>query len=303
MRYKLLALDLDGTALGSDPDLFSPGLAEAAAEAAAKGCIVAVATGRPAKCLPAALDPVPGWLQWLVLCDGAEVRNAQTNACLWRRAFSAASLAQVEAAARMYDIPAEYVDCDSRYHMTAVTRHRIETSGLGAFHKGVVARQGCLLDAPAASLAGQEVLKVNMPFVPQEVRPGFAAAVKDAALIMDCGSGGLELTAPGAGKLSAVQFLAQTLGFSIQDDGAGGQRQRRCTVGGCRSGRGYGQRPGGGHRRCPRRDRAQHRRRRGRCDPPLAAGRNPIDKDNIGTQKGLLQKNSAAGPMLNIIMK
>ena len=56
-----------------------------------------------------------------------------------------------------------------------------------------------------------------MPFVPQEVRPGFAAAVKDAALIMDCGPGGLELTAPGAGKLSAVQFLAQTLGFSIQD--------------------------------------------------------------------------------------
>ena len=217
MRYKLLALDLDGTALGSDPDRFSPGLSEAAAEAAAKGCIVAVATGRPAKCLPAALDPVPGWLQWLVLCDGAEVRNAQTNACLWRRSFSAASLAQVEAAARMYDIPAEYVDCDSRYHMTAVTRHRIEMSALGAFHKGVVARQGCPLDAPAASLAGQEVLKVNMPFVPQEVRPGFAAAVKDAALIMDCGSGGLELTAPGAGKLAAVQFLAQQLGFSLQD--------------------------------------------------------------------------------------
>ena len=34
MRYKLLALDLDGTALGSDPDAFAPGLAEAAAPAA-----------------------------------------------------------------------------------------------------------------------------------------------------------------------------------------------------------------------------------------------------------------------------
>lgn len=217
MRYKLLALDLDGTALGSDPDLFSPGLAEAAAAAAAKGCVVAVATGRPARCLPAALDPVPAWLQWLVLCDGAEVRNAQTGDCLWRKAFSAASLAQVEAAARLYDIPAEYVDCDSRYHMTAATRRRIETSGLGAFHKRVVARQGCPLDAPAASLAGREILKINMPFVPQEVRPGFAAAVKDAALLMDCGPGGLELTAPGAGKLAAVQFLAQQLGFSLQD--------------------------------------------------------------------------------------
>ena len=37
MHYKLLALDLDGTAL-SDPNTFAPGLAEAAAQAAAAGC-------------------------------------------------------------------------------------------------------------------------------------------------------------------------------------------------------------------------------------------------------------------------
>lgn len=217
MDYKLLALDLDGTALGSDPQRFAPGLQEAAAEAAARGCVVTVATGRPAACLPADLDPMPAWISWLILCDGAEVRDAQTGACLWRRAFSAGSLAQIEEAARLYEIPAEYVDCSGRYHMTAATRRRIETSSLGAFHKGVVARQGCLLDAPAASLAGEEVLKINMPFVPQEVRPGFAAAVGDAALIMDCGPGGLEVTAPGAGKLAAVQFLAEKLGFAMQD--------------------------------------------------------------------------------------
>ena len=114
MRYKLLALDLDGTALGSDPERFAPGLAAAAADAAAAGCVVVAATGRPAACLPADLDPLPPWLSWLVLCDGAEVRDARTGACLWRRAFAADALAQVEAAAGRCGIPAEYVDRDGR---------------------------------------------------------------------------------------------------------------------------------------------------------------------------------------------
>ncbi len=217
MNYKLLALDLDGTALGGDPDLFAPGLAEAAAGAAAGGCTVVVATGRPAACLPAAMDPMPDWVGWLILCDGAEIQDARTRACLWRRAFSAVSLACVEQAAARWDLPVEYIDRSSCYHLTAAARRWVEASGPSAFHKNVVARHGRLLDAPAASLAGLDVLKINMPFVPQELRPGFAAAVGDAALILDCGPGGLELTAPGAGKLAAVQVLVRTLGLGMKD--------------------------------------------------------------------------------------
>lgn len=217
MNYKLLALDLDGTALGGDPDLFAPGLAEAAAGAAAGGCTVVVATGRPAACLPAAMDPMPDWVGWLILCDGAEIQDARTRACLWRRAFSAASLACVEQAAARWDLPVEYIDRSSCYHLTAAARRWVEVSGPSAFHKNVVARHGRLLDAPAASLAGLDVLKINMPFVSQELRPGFAAAVGDAALILDCGPGGLELTAPGAGKLAAVQVLVRTLGLGMKD--------------------------------------------------------------------------------------
>ena len=217
MRYKLLALDLDGTALGGDPQRFAPGLPEAAAQAAAHGCTVAAATGRPAGCLPADMDPMPPWLGWLILCDGAEVRSARTGACLWRRAFSAGALARVEAAARLYGIAAEYIDRDSRYHMTAQARRAVEAAGVSAFHKGILARHGCLLDGPAAALAGRQVLKVNIPTLPQQARAGFKEAVGDAALVMDCGPGGLELAAPGAGKLAAVRFLARTLGLAMQD--------------------------------------------------------------------------------------
>ena len=52
-RYGLVALDLDGTALGADPEQFAPGLLEAAADAAAAGVEVLFATGRPRPCMPA----------------------------------------------------------------------------------------------------------------------------------------------------------------------------------------------------------------------------------------------------------
>ena len=45
----------------------------------------------------------------------------------------------------------------------------------------------------------------------------FFAEVEGAALAMDCGGGAIELTAPGAGKLAAVTFLAGRLGLTLQD--------------------------------------------------------------------------------------
>lgn len=218
MRYKLLALDLDGTALGSDPDVFAPGLAEAAAAAAERGCIVAAATGRPAGCLPAALDPVPAWMQWLVLDDGAEVIDPRTGARLWRRAFGADSLARVEQAARRGGFPVEYIDGDSWYHVAPAGRRMLESSpDVTPFHKGVLARRGRPLEGPAAGLACRDILKINALLVPGPARDAFFAEVEGAALAMDCGGGAIELTAPGAGKLAAVAFLAGRLGLTLQD--------------------------------------------------------------------------------------
>ncbi len=246
MRYKLLALDLDGTALGSDPDAFAPGLAEAAAAAAERGCIVAAATGRPAGCLPAALDPVPAWMQWLVLDDGAEVIDPRTGARLWRRAFGADSLDRVEQAARRGGFPVEYIDGDSWYHVTPAGRRMLESSpDVTPFHKGVLARRGRPLEGPAVGLACRDILKINALLVPGPARDAFFAEVEGAALAMDCGGGAIELTAPGAGKLAAVRRAG----------GVHGQRARP--------------RPAGG----PGRHRPQHRGRRGASHPPLAAGR------------------------------
>ena len=216
MHYKLLALDLDGTAL-SDPNTFAPGLAEAAAQAAAAGCTVAVATGRPSGCLPADLTPCPAWVSWLVLYDGAGIREAKTGACIWRTPFSAASLERISRAAGVLQIPAEYIDRDSWYHLSEADSQALGRSGITDFHKNILALHGCKLNGSAAALAGREILKINMPLAPQELRVSFRDQVGDAALVMDCGPGGLELTAPGAGKWPAVAFLANHLGLTLDD--------------------------------------------------------------------------------------
>lgn len=217
VHYKLLAFDLDGTALGSDPNVFSEGLPEAAAQAAAAGCIVAAATGRPAGCLPADVEKKPDWLSWLVLYDGAQIRNARTGECIWSKPFSAEALAQVQQAAARLGLPVEYIDRDSRYHMTAGDWQTLNDSGVSQFHKGVLARMGCSLDGPAADLAELEILKINMPIAPLEDREAFRTAVGEGVLVLDCGPGGLELTAPGAGKQTAVAFLAEQLGLGMED--------------------------------------------------------------------------------------
>lgn len=216
MQYKLLALDLDGTAL-SDPNTFAPGLAEAAAQAAAEGCVVAVATGRPSGCLPAALTPCPAWVSWMVLYDGAEIREAGTGTCIWRKPFSADSLERIGRAAGGLQIPAEYIDRDSWYHLSDPDRQALGQSCITDFHKNILALHGCRMNGPAAALAGRDILKINMPLVSQEQRAAFQEQVEDTALVMDCGPGGLELTAPGAGKWPAVAFLANHLGLTLED--------------------------------------------------------------------------------------
>lgn len=217
MKYKLLTLDLDGTALGKDPNRLAPGVAEAAAQAAAAGCIVAAATGRPAKCLPADLEPYPAWLSWLVLYDGAEIRNARTGECIWRKAFTADALDTISRAAEKLGIPMEYIDRDSCYHVSQKDLEVLQTSGLNAFHKGILARYSRPLEGPISEQAGREILKINIPLVPQEVRGAFREMAGDGVLLMDCGPGGMEATAADAGKKPAVAYLAQYLGFTLQD--------------------------------------------------------------------------------------
>lgn len=217
MKYKLLALDLDGTALGSDPDRFAAGVPEALDRAAAEGCQVVIATGRPMKNLPADLrEERPAWLRYVVLCDGAEVWDLKTDSCLRRRSIGPQALDSAERLGREYGIPLEYVDTTGRYHICARDWDALMQLPVTPFHRRVLRQRAAAFDGPASRLAEREILKINILFVPaaqwEPVRAGLAAAGMKS---VESAPGMLEVTAPEAGKLEAVEFLCKRLCLSM----------------------------------------------------------------------------------------
>lgn len=219
MRYKLLVLDLDGTALGSDPSEFAPGVLEAAAEADARGCTVVVATGRTLYTLPPiiAAGQLP-WLRYVALYDGAEVLDLPARSCLWRQPIEAAALDAAAGIGRQYGVPLEYVDATGCYHVSSDDRERLKRLPLSPFHRQVLAHSAVPFSGAASALAPKNILKLNIPCLPAAAQDPLCGALQAAGLMpMECAPGALEITSPAAGKLEAVRFLADRLGLTLDD--------------------------------------------------------------------------------------
>ena len=73
MDIRLIAMDLDGTALQADRCSFSPRLIAALDEAHRRGIAIAVITGRQFNMLPPAVQNHPSWENLAVLCNGAQI--------------------------------------------------------------------------------------------------------------------------------------------------------------------------------------------------------------------------------------
>ena len=92
MDIRLIAMDLDGTALQTDRCSFSPRLIAALEEAHNRGIAIAVVTGRQYTMLPPAVQNHPVWENLVVLCNGAQIRKLSTGewpsskATLWVKA-------------------------------------------------------------------------------------------------------------------------------------------------------------------------------------------------------------------------
>ena len=85
MDIRLIALDLDGTALLPDHASFSPRTEAALLAAHRRGVAVVPTTGRQFAVLPPPLQVRQPWADLAVLCNGAEVRRLATGEVLEER--------------------------------------------------------------------------------------------------------------------------------------------------------------------------------------------------------------------------
>ena len=219
LPYRMLVLDLDGTALGKDPAQFAPGVLAACEAAAARGAEVVFATGRQLTHLPP--DVRPGalpWLRYLVLNDGAQVWDRQTGECLWMQEVPPDALDRVAAVGAQYAVPVEYIDAAGVYHVPEKALEQLLDAGttVSAFHRNILRTSASAFVGSPAQFAPEHIVKINMPCVPADRWDAVCAALEAAGVLpMECCAGALEITSPKAGKREAVRFVAQRLGYDL----------------------------------------------------------------------------------------
>lgn len=220
LPYRLLVLDLDGTALSRDPAVFAPGVLDAAKQASARGAEVVFATGRPYPHLPPEVRPgaLP-WLRYLVLNDGAQVLDRRTGKCLWLQTVDAAALEQIAAVSQREDVLVEYIDAAGVYHVPETAlKILLETAPVSAFHRNILCTSARPFAGGPARFAAESIVKINMPCVPADRWERVCAALEKAGVLpMECCPGALEITSVRAGKQQAVAFLAGKIGLSLAD--------------------------------------------------------------------------------------
>ncbi|MGI6256154.1 MAG: Cof-type HAD-IIB family hydrolase [Acutalibacter sp.] len=216
MPVKLIAFDLDGTAIINHKDL-PPENRAAFEEAAARGVELVPASGRMKGFLPESITSLPG-VRYVITANGAGVYDLQTGQAVWRCLIPNEKALQVQALLDEYDLFVEYYK-DGR----AITRQGDPERAFSHFgipeSKRTFLTKDYILAPDMGEMLRQTGLtpeKINLTYLPtpqlrQEVRERLEAlgGLKLTSSIPD----NLEINAAGAHKGAALEVLAGKLGI------------------------------------------------------------------------------------------
>lgn len=172
MDIRLIAMDLDHTALQPDRKTFSPRLNAALGAAHRRGVAVVPITGRQFFILPPAVHKDAEWAGLVVLSNGGEVRRLTDGALLSGHYLEPDTLHSLVSAAEELGLPIELSAGDGLYLTPAGLDSQRRTGGPLRFHlEDVLARFGHETADLHGFLDGSPTVdKVNLPYVPDEIR-------------------------------------------------------------------------------------------------------------------------------------
>lgn len=168
MNIRLIAMDLDGTALMNNHDI-SPRLTRVLNQAHACGIHVVIITGRQYKMLPPFL-PAP-WSRYAILCNGSELRTLPDGKLLDSHYITKEILTQHLHAFVDLGLTLE-LSGGGHLHTTAPMLEAILAAPINPFHR-VVLRDRGLIVADLVEFVAQlpyPIDKINLPYVPPEKR-------------------------------------------------------------------------------------------------------------------------------------
>ena len=217
MDIRLIAMDLDGTALQTDRCSFSPRLIAALEEAHNRGIAVAVVTGRQYNMLPPAVQNHPVWENLAVLCNGAQIRRLANGECLYKKDIFKEALTQLLELAKEMEIPVEF----SISGMLYLTQKSLEQQqGLPRldFHiNTILANHGKVVSSlePCREMA---VEKCNFPYIPPHLHSQVEERLKNIPVSAVWSSEtSMEITHPDAKKGVALEALCRLLDIPLEN--------------------------------------------------------------------------------------
>ena len=211
MDIRLICMDLDGTALGSDKKTFSPRLIAALDAAHAKGIAIAPVTGRQYGLLPPAVTGHPIWEDLVVTCNGGQIYRLGTGERLFGLDIEEKALRQLLEIAERFGIPLEF-SVDSRLHLTQKSYDaQLPRENLHFHVRTILARSGVIVDS-LEPLCRKPVEKAQFPWIPPELAADVENALRDTAVSAVWASDtSMEITHPNAEKGNGLRNLCRLL--------------------------------------------------------------------------------------------
>ncbi|MDE7359124.1 MAG: Cof-type HAD-IIB family hydrolase [Lachnospiraceae bacterium] len=214
-RYKLIALDMDGTLLRSDKSL-DPATVRDIEEAAGQGVQAVYSTGRAMIELLSYVRQMPS-MRYAVCLSGALVYDFQEQRSIFCRELPGACIGEIVETAVRYDAMAHFLT--ERESIVRVD----QISHMSDFHMGVYQPMFLELTRRVEDMAAEaarydSIPKVNVYFRSVRDRAEAYEALKHLPLSFAFAEGAsLEMNAAGVTKASGLQALTAHLGITMAE--------------------------------------------------------------------------------------
>ena len=215
MKYKLLAADMDSTALNSKKEL-TPNTVAAMEKAIEQGKIIAFSTGRSISLVQPYIDQARG-MRYAVTGAGASVIDTYTGKKISYETIDPETVKYIAARAAGYVMPIFFID--DKTYSSAWCVDNCADFGLGAYEP--IYRQGMNLvdDVFAMFMADPKpVEKLNLFFAQDGEADAVYEQIKNLPVSFTCHSPHcLEINASGVSKAKGLRALCAALGIDMSE--------------------------------------------------------------------------------------
>lgn len=216
MDIRLIAMDLDGTALCRDRCSFSPRLQAALDAAYSKGVAVVPVTGRQYELLPPAVLGHPAWSGLVVLCNGGQIRKLENGELLDSRFIPRDALLQLHELAQTLQIPLEFSH-NGRLHLTQSSYDaQLGHAPLNFHVHTILAKNGVIVE-DLRPLCDVAVEKAQLPYIPEHLKQETLRRLENIPVSAVWSSAdSMEITHVEATKGNALQRLSRLLDIPME---------------------------------------------------------------------------------------